>query len=47
MDRRPDCDGSARPLTQPPRKLQQVDLPDLPVEAVEYRMEVTRGRDYY
>ena len=39
MDRCPDCGGRVRPLKQPPRKLQQVEIPDIPVEVVEHRSQ--------
>ena len=37
MDRCPDCGGRVRPLKQPPRKLQQAEIPEVPVEVVEHR----------
>lgn len=37
MDRCPQCGRRVRPLKQPPRKLQQVETPEIPVEVVEHR----------
>ncbi len=39
MDCCPDCGGRVRPLKQPPRKLQQVEIPEFPVEVVEHRRQ--------
>ena len=37
MKRCPDCGGVVRPTDLPPRKLQQVEIPEVPVEVVEHR----------
>ncbi len=37
MDCCPKCGGQMRPLHQPPRKLQQVEIPEVPVEVLEHR----------
>ena len=37
MDCCPHCGGRVRPLHQPPRKLQQVEIPEVPVEVTEHR----------
>lgn len=33
----PDCGGVVHPLNKPPRTIQQVELPEVPVEVVEHR----------
>ena len=37
MDRCPDCGGPVRPLDQPPRKIQQVEIPEIPISVLEHR----------
>ena len=37
LDRCPQCSGPVHPLDREPRKLQQVEIPALPVEVTEYR----------
>ncbi|MGC8540400.1 MAG: MbeD/MobD family mobilization/exclusion protein [Phycisphaerae bacterium] len=37
MGRCPDCGGRVRPLDQPPRKLQQVEIPEIPISVLEHR----------
>ncbi len=37
MDCCPDCGGVVRPMDRPPRKLQQVEIPEVPVEVMEHR----------
>ena len=37
VGRCPDCGGRVRPLDQPPRKIQQVEIPGVPVEVTEHR----------
>jgi transposase len=37
MDRCPNCGGAMDPLKQPPRRLQQAEIPEVPVEVVEHR----------
>ena len=37
LDRCPQCGGPVHPLDREPRKLQQVEIPALPVEVTEYR----------
>ncbi len=37
MYRCPNCGGPVRPVNRPPRKLQQVEIPAVPVEVTEYR----------
>ena len=37
MGRCPDCGGQVRPLDQPPRKIQQVEIPEVPILVMEHR----------
>ena len=37
LNRCPNCGGRVRPLNSPPRKVQQVEIPELPVQVVEHR----------